>query len=132
MGWQHEEMNLHTLQDSAGPGNVLLVRITSEHANAVFVGFGEKGRRAENVAQAAVEQARSYLAADVPVCEHLADQLLLPMAFAGGGSFRTTKPSRHTLTHAEIIERFMNCSFAFEREGESMAWTVTVGTRSTQ
>ena len=126
MGWKHDEMNLHTVQDSAGPGNVLLVRITSEHANAVFVGFGEKGRRAETVAHAAVEQARAYLAADVPVCEHLADQLLLPMAFAGGGSFRTTKPSRHTLTHAEIIERFMDCSFSFEREGDSMAWLATV------
>ena len=41
------------------------------------------------------------------VCEHLADQLLLPMAFAGGGSFRTTAPSSHTIPNASVIRKFL-------------------------
>ena len=35
---------------------------------------------------------------------HLADQLLLPLAMAGAGSFRTAPPTPHTTTNMEIIE----------------------------
>ncbi|MGZ5433965.1 MAG: RNA 3'-terminal phosphate cyclase [Thermoanaerobaculia bacterium] len=40
--------------------------------------------------------------------EHLADQLLLPMAFAGGGSFTTTPLSGHATTNLEVIRRFLD------------------------
>jgi RNA 3'-terminal phosphate cyclase (ATP) len=53
-----------------------------------------------------------YLAADVPVGEHLADQLLIPMALAGGGEFRTVPLSSHTTTNAALIERFLPVRFA--------------------
>ena len=55
----------------------------------VFTGFGEKGVSAEQVAKGAVERARIYLASPVAVGRHLADQLLLPLALAGGGEFTT-------------------------------------------
>ena len=48
----------------------------------------------------AVQAARTWLEAEVPVDEYLADQLLLPLALADGGSFRTTKPSLHATTNA--------------------------------
>jgi RNA 3'-terminal phosphate cyclase (ATP) len=38
---------------------------------------------------------------------YLADQLLLPMALAGGGSFRTLAPTLHLTTNAEVIRRFL-------------------------
>ena len=41
---------------------------------------GAREGPAEAVAREAVEAAKGWLAADVPVDEHLADQLLLPMA----------------------------------------------------
>jgi RNA 3'-terminal phosphate cyclase (ATP) len=41
------------------------------------------------------KEARRHLDADVPVGEHLADQILLSLAIAAGGSFRTL-PSPHT------------------------------------
>jgi RNA 3'-terminal phosphate cyclase (ATP) len=47
------------------------------------------------------------------VGEHLADQLLVPMALAGGGSFRTLPPSSHATTNAALIERFLPVRFAF-------------------
>ena len=39
---------------------------------------------------------------------HLADQLLLPLALAGSGSFRALPLSRHTKTNIEVIRRFLD------------------------
>ena len=92
----------------------------------VFTGFGERGRPAEEVAKSAAEAAKVWLEADVPVDEHLADQLLIPMALAGGGSFRTTKPSLHTTTNAEVIQRFLPVPIRIDQESE-LVWCVKVG-----
>jgi RNA 3'-terminal phosphate cyclase (ATP) len=92
----------------------------------VFTGFGERGRPAEEVAREAVDAARVWLNANVPVDEYLADQLLLPMALAGGGSFRTTKPSLHATTNAAIIQRFLPVPIQFQQETDSV-WNVVVG-----
>ena len=54
-------------------------------------------------------------------------QLLIPMALAGGGSFLTTKPSLHTTTNAEVIQRFLPLRIRVEQESE-LAWRVEVGT----
>ena len=94
--------------DSPGPGNVLLVSLAFEHVTELFCGFGQRGVRAETVAARTVAEARRYLDADVPVGQHLADQLLLPMALAGGGSFRTQPLTPHTRTNMEVIKRFID------------------------
>jgi RNA 3'-terminal phosphate cyclase (ATP) len=60
------------------------------------------------------------------VDERLADQLLIPMALAGGGSFRTTKPSLHTTTNAEVIHRFVSLPIRIEQEA-GLVWRVDVG-----
>ena len=57
----------------------------------MITGFGRKGVPAEQVAGGACDEAAAYLAADVPVGTHLADQLLVPMALAGGGVFRRSR-----------------------------------------
>ena len=100
--------------------------IEAEHVTEVFTGFGERGRPAEEVAKAAVEGAKCWIEADVPVDEHLADQLLIPLALAGGGSFRTTRPSLHTTTNAEVIQRFLPVNIRMEQESEQ-AWRINVG-----
>jgi len=56
----------------------------------VFTGFGEREVSAEAVAEETVRDVRCCLVAGVPVGEHLADRLLLPMALAGSGAFLTT------------------------------------------
>ena len=93
--------------DSPGPGNVVLVEIESQHVTEVFTGFGQRGRPAEKVAARVVREAKRYLEAGVPVGEHLADQLLVPMALAGG-RFRTLAPTAHMITNIETIERFLD------------------------
>ena len=72
----------------------------------MFTGFGEKGVPAEAVAERAAEGARVYLAASAPVDEHLADQLLLPMALGSGGSFIARTVTPHLHSNAVVIERF--------------------------
>lgn len=110
--------------ESAGPGNVASITVRAEALTETFTGFGEVGVRAETVAHRLAGEVRKYLNADVPVGEHLADQLLVPLALAGGGAFRTTEPSLHARTNADVIARFLPVHVAFERE--SAAYTVRV------
>jgi RNA 3'-terminal phosphate cyclase (ATP) len=107
LGWESSAFSTVELKDSAGPGNVLLVEIEAEHVTEVFTAFGEKAVRAETVADRAAEQVSEYLASDVPVGRHLADQLLLLLALAGGGSFRTLAPSLHARTQLAVTEQFL-------------------------
>jgi RNA 3'-terminal phosphate cyclase (ATP) len=113
------------VQHPKGPGNALVLEVEAEHATAVFTGFGERGRPAETVAREAVAAARFWLEANVPVDEYLADQLLVPLALSGSGSFRTTEPSLHTRTNAEVIRRFLPVNIQFARETER-SWEITV------
>lgn len=114
--------------DAHGPGNVLLLELQHAGGTTVVSGFGEKRVRAEEVAARAVEEAERFLAADVPVCEHLADQLLVPLALAGGGSYRTVEPSLHTRTNAEIVQRWLPVEITLHDEGGG-AWRVDVRPR---
>jgi RNA 3'-terminal phosphate cyclase (ATP) len=114
---------------SPGPGNILLIEIESENVTEVFTGFGERGVSAEAVAAGAIDEALSYIAGGAPVGVHLADQLLLPLALGGGGSFRTLAPSRHTATNAEVLKTFLDVDVRMARD-EGDAWIVEVERRS--
>lgn len=124
MGWSEAQLLHCGLPGEQGPGNALLV--TLEHANVteVFTGFGEKSVRAETVAKHVLQEVRSYLASGAAVGEHLADQLMLPMALAGGGRFSTNVLSSHATTNAEVIGRFLPVSFVFERQQERYTCTL--------
>lgn len=125
LGWGDSCLHTESAR-SIGPGNILLLEIESEHVTEVFTGFGERGRPAEDVAGMAVEEARAYLAAEVPVGEHLADQLMLPMALAGGGRYVTTELSSHSKTNLEVIRLFLNTLVKVEQR-ERRTMQVTFG-----
>jgi RNA 3'-terminal phosphate cyclase (ATP) len=80
-----------------------LAIIESDHVAELITGFGERGLLAEQVAAQVADETRRYLAGQVPVGEHLADQLLLPMALGSGGDFRTVKPSLHCTTQLRLL-----------------------------
>jgi RNA 3'-terminal phosphate cyclase (ATP) len=102
--------------DAGAIGNALLLEIERDGATAELVTVhGEKGLRAEVVAQRACDELARYLAADVPVGEHLADQLLLPMAVAGAGRFRTLPLSSHALTNIATIQQLIDVPIACDQ-----------------
>ncbi|APR88109.1 RNA 3'-terminal phosphate cyclase [Minicystis rosea] len=107
LGWEVGCFQVAHLKGSVGPGNVMTITVACDHVTEVFSGFGEKGVRAEVVAEEAAREAKAWLDSGAPVGEHLADQLLLPMALAGGGSFRTMTPSLHTKTQMELLDRVL-------------------------
>ncbi len=108
LGWEPKEFQLEETSDSDGPGNVVTILIESKHITEVFTGFGKRGVSAEKVAGRVAKDVQDYLDADVPVGQHLADQLIIPMALAGGGKFRTLKPTQHTLTNIEVVKHFLD------------------------
>jgi len=116
LGCGMEKLQITETRNSAGPGNAVLVEVESEELVAIFTSFGRVGVSAEKVAADVAEQVRVYLASEAAVCEHLADQLLLPMALAGGGSFRTGKISSHARTNMEVIRRFLPVIFSLVEE----------------
>jgi len=118
MKWDRTCLTIEELPGSPGPGNVVTVELGSEHVTEVFTGFGQRGLKAETVADGVVQAARRYLAADVPVGEHLADQLLVPLALAGRGSFKTLPPTSHTKTNLEVLKHFLPIDISLEQVGE--------------
>jgi len=108
LGWERECFRIEQAKGSPGPGNVVNVVVESEHVTEVFTAFGEKGVRAEEVGDRAARAARAYLDSGAPVGEHLADQLVLPMALGGGGAFRTVLPSSHTRTQIDLLGRMLD------------------------
>jgi len=108
-----DRLTIEEITNSLGPGNALLIRIdraidARHDATEIFTGFGRRGVRAEDLAMAAVAEVKAFLDAGLPVGPHLADQLLLPLALAGGGSFDTVELTTHTTTNIEVIQRFLH------------------------
>lgn len=107
-----------------GPGNIVLLRVEHEHVTEVFAAFGERGVPAEAVADRAAKAACHYLHSGAGVGPHLADQLLLPLALAGGGVFTTPHASSHLRTNAAVIARFLPVKVDIT-ERQALTW-VTV------
>jgi RNA 3'-terminal phosphate cyclase (ATP) len=105
---------------SAGPGNVVHVEVESEQVTELFTGFGEKRVSAEMVGQRLAEEVGAYLESGAPVGEYLADQLLIPLALAGGGSFVSTPLSSHSTTNMDVIGRFLSRKFRVDRSKETV------------
>jgi RNA 3'-terminal phosphate cyclase (ATP) len=127
LGWTGDSLAVEQAHDSVGPGNIIMLEVAGHIVTEVFTAFGEKDVRAEAVAHKAVDEARAYLAAGVPVGPHLADQLLVPMAMAGSGRFRTVAPTRHTTTNIEVIQKFIDVAVSVTRvEQDRDVWEIDV------
>ena len=105
--WDPSAFSLEVVSNPVGPGNVLIAEVESEHVTEVFTGFGEKQVRAETVANVCADEVAAYMATDAPVGPHLADQLVLLLAVAGQGTFRTMPPTKHTRTQLDVIGYFL-------------------------
>lgn len=105
--WPQEELKFTWLEQDEGPGNALLLEIACEQVTEVFSACGQSGTRAEQVADRAIDQARDWLQSRAAVAEHLADQLLLPMAMSGGGSLTTPRMTEHLESNIQVLRQFL-------------------------
>lgn len=106
----------HKLQ-GIGEGNSCYAQVTHEvsdtqnheeyHAE-VFTLLGEKRSSAEKIGCRLSGLVKRYVFnTDSLVDEYLTDQLLLPLALAGGGEFTSRVVSKHTETQAWLIQQFL-------------------------
>jgi RNA 3'-terminal phosphate cyclase (ATP) len=114
-------LKVHIVEESwdGGPGTVLTVTLNTKPVPTLFFGLGARGKRAEVVADEAVDQALSFLKSGKGrgVDAHSADQLVLPLALAEGPSTLAVAELRqHLLTNLDVIRLFLDR--AIHREGE--------------
>jgi len=107
LDWPEESFAVRQLPEEQGPGNIVLIEAAFDHVTEIVSGFGQLGVPAERVAKMAAGRMAGYLASNAFAGPYLQDQLLLPFALAGGGAFTTVKPSQHSLTARDVIERFI-------------------------
>lgn len=129
LGWGRETCEPMNVTNAQGSGNVVFATVESEHVTEVFTAFGERGVPAETVAERVATDVERYLRSGAAVFEHLADQLLLPMALGGGGSFLTVRPSLHTTTQIELLSLFGMPAVTTREQGDD-AWLVEVPART--
>ncbi len=108
------------MPEAESPGNALFVEVDAEHITEVFCAVGEKGLPAETVAGRCADVLRDYLASTAPVGPYLADQLLLPLAIAGGGEMRVTRATDHLRTQAELIPEFLPVDFEIDGDDDGV------------
>jgi RNA 3'-terminal phosphate cyclase (ATP) len=93
---------------AASRGTVLLLLAECEPGCACCFALGARGKRAERIADEAVDALAAFLGSDGAVDPWLADQLLLPLALADEPSeLRTSEVTAHLLTNADVIRLFL-------------------------
>jgi RNA 3'-terminal phosphate cyclase (ATP) len=115
------------LPSRVSKGTMCIVVGVFEHTRAGYAALGEKGKPAEKVADEAAEPFCDFMASAGAVDEHLADQLVLPLALAAAGRqgtepvisrFTTRKITEHLVTNADVVGRFIDVEIAiFGRVG---------------
>lgn len=93
-----------------GSGNAVLV--TTRHGPAgdvVFAEYLQRNRPPHKVAEIAAPHALDYLRSGCATDYYLADQLLVPLALAGGGTLTVNKITDRIATSLQTIDRFMDC-----------------------
>jgi RNA 3'-terminal phosphate cyclase (ATP) len=115
LGLTDEQLRNCALRSNEGPGNALMVVLRYAYVTEVLTSYGDRGVSAEQVARLVVEQVRRYQSSHAPVGEHLADQLMLPLALACSqgktGQYWATELTDHAKTNAEVIEKFLSVEF---------------------
>jgi RNA 3'-terminal phosphate cyclase (ATP) len=120
-----ERCRTEVVRNPLGPGNVLMIAIAMASHTEIITGFGEKAVPADRVAAQACDEAAAFLASGATVGARLADQLLLPLALARGGTFHTIAPTPHTITNAEVIRQFLGTPVAIDA-GPDSTWQVRI------
>ena len=118
LNWGPEAFSVQESRNSAGPGNIVMIEIGSNEVTETFSAFGQVALAAEKVASIAAREAREYLVSRAAAGEHSTDQILLPLALAGEGSFTAQKINMHARTNVTVISEFLPIRFQTREEDE--------------
>jgi RNA 3'-terminal phosphate cyclase (ATP) len=111
---------------SNGPGAAILLAVECEAGYAGFTALGARGLPMEQVAEAACRDFAAWWQTDAACDEHLADQLVLPLALANGESQWTTpQVTEHLRTVIWLVEQFLPVRFCLTAQS-SDAYLVQV------
>ena len=113
--------------ESPGKGSFCFIRADFENARAGFSALGALGKRAEQVADEAVEDFLKYWKGPGALDRHLADQVVLYMALAEGESMVTiSEVTEHLKTNVWVIEQFLPIKFGLEEDPSGRGGTLRV------
>lgn len=92
-------------EKTSSPGSSLVIKAVYENSVTGFSALGEKGKRSEEVAKQAVQDFKTFHSTEAAVDEHMADQLLIFIAVAGG-KIKIAELTPHVQTNIELIKKF--------------------------
>ena len=96
--------------EAAGAGSFFILVADVGGLPAGFSAVGERGKPAERVADEVVDPLFGFLKGDAACDPYLADQVILPMALAGGTSRLTTsRVTPHLLTTVQLVRQALGC-----------------------
>jgi len=102
---------------AASPGTFIVLLAEFEGGRCCAFALGARHKRAEKVADEAVDALRADIATGGAIDAWLADQLLLPLAFVAGRSeFSVCSISQHLRTNAELLGYFLPAKVEIEGE----------------
>jgi RNA 3'-terminal phosphate cyclase (ATP) len=101
-----------------GPGTVVALVLDTDPVPTLFFSLGARGKPAEKVADEAVAQVFAYLEGDNALVDlHSADQLVLPLALAEGGSeYAVAEVTQHLTTNVFVIRQFLDRDIVIDGE----------------
>jgi len=120
MNWEADPRSIVSIDDSAGPGNLIEATVRYEHVTEVVTSIGERERSAEQVANRCADELQGYLRTTAPVGEHLLDQLLVPMALTRGGELRAIRWTPHAEAQRELLRAWFDRDLEVERREDGV------------
>ncbi len=115
-----------SFEDSLSPGSSILVYSTA--SCGPFIGgdaIGERGKPAEVVGSEAARDFLNPYKKGASVDKHLADMLVLPLAFSGSESrFTVDEVTKHLETNLYVIKTILGCDYGIESYGQNFLVTL--------
>jgi RNA 3'-terminal phosphate cyclase (ATP) len=104
---------------AGSPGSFLYIEAVFETGRAAFGFLGQRGVRADILGDRAARRLLTFLEGEPGAVDgHVADQLVVPMALAGGGGRVTTcEVTRHLETVVELVGHFGTTAKVWGRRG---------------
>jgi RNA 3'-terminal phosphate cyclase (ATP) len=107
---------------AVGAGAAVVLVCRCEGGFGGFTGLGERGKPMERVADDAADEFHAWWDSGAAVDEHLADQLVLPAALAGGESrWHVHRVTEHLRTVLWLVAQFLQVESAIEERSDGTA-----------